>query len=198
MGPGCRRARVVRRARLCTRHARLRPVPGPSEAYGTEEEVAHLRRLLDLRGIGTIHLVTHSLGSMFGLHLRRALGARVTKMTLIDPVVVSVLRERGEDAAYAEMEEQYQRFMSLFADHEEAAHFFVDHWTGPGAGDSIGRRRCAMVTSLVPKLRLEMIATRSDTTGLALFAELPLRQLFWSAREPWSRRARRPGYSPER
>ena len=39
-------------------------------------------------------------------------------MTLIEPVIVSVLRERHEDAAYAEMEEQYQRFMSLSDDHE--------------------------------------------------------------------------------
>jgi pimeloyl-ACP methyl ester carboxylesterase len=64
--------------------------------------------LLDRPGSGTIHLVTHSLGSLIGLHLRRALGSRVTRMTLIEPIIVSVLRERGEDAAYAEMEEQYQ------------------------------------------------------------------------------------------
>jgi len=147
--------------------------PAPTSAYGIEEEVAHLVRLLDLQHVGALHLVTHSLGSLIGLHLRRALGARVTRMTLIDPVVVSVLRERGEDAAYAEMEEQYQRFMSLFADHEAAAHFFVDHWSGPGAWDSIGRRGRAMVTSLVPKLRLEMSATRSDTTKLAWLANSP-------------------------
>jgi len=63
--------------------------------------------------------------------------------------------------------------MSLFADHEAAAHFFVDHWSGPGAWDSIGRRGRAMVTSLVPKLRLEMSATRSDTTKLAWLADSP-------------------------
>ena len=147
--------------------------PAPTSSYGIEEEVAHLARLLDLQNVGTLHLVTHSLGSLIGLHLRRALGARVTRMTLIEPVVVSVLRERSEDAAYAEMEEQYQRFMSLLADHEAAAHFFVDHWSGPGAWDSIGRRRRAMVTSLVPKLRLEMTATRSDTTKLAWLADSP-------------------------
>jgi Protein of unknown function (DUF3489) len=38
---------------------------------------------------------------------------------------VSVLRERHEDAAYAEMEEQYHRFMSLSDDHEAAAAFFA-------------------------------------------------------------------------
>jgi pimeloyl-ACP methyl ester carboxylesterase len=113
------------------------------------------------------------LGSMFGLHLRSALGARVTKMTLIDPVMVSILREQNEHAAYAQMEEQYQRFMSLAADHDAAARFFVELWSGRGAWDSIGLRARIVVASLVPKLRLEMIAARSDTTGLARFAESP-------------------------
>src|SRR2546425_8016320 len=147
--------------------------PAPTSAYGIEEEVAHLVRLLDLQHVGALHLVTHSLGALIGLHLRRALGARVTEMTLIDPVVVSVLRERREDAAYAEMEEQYQRFMSLSADPEAAAHFFVDHWSGAGAWDSMGKRGRAMVTSLVPTLRLEMSATRSDMATLAWLAESP-------------------------
>jgi pimeloyl-ACP methyl ester carboxylesterase len=129
--------------------------------------------LLDRPQNGTIHLVTHSLGSLIGLHLRRALGSRVTRMTLIEPVMVSVLRERHEDAAYAEMGEQYQRFMSLSDDHEAAAAFFVNHWSGAGAWESIGKRGHDLVASLVPKLRLEMIATRSDTTKLAWFSESP-------------------------
>ncbi len=64
------------------------------------QEVAHLTRLLGLQPYscnrtiyavgfgGTFHLVTHSLGSLIGLHLRRALGARVTGMTLVDPAFV--------------------------------------------------------------------------------------------------------------
>src|SRR3989442_8559799 len=147
--------------------------PAATSSYGIEEEVAHLARLLDLQNVGTVHLVTHSLGSLIGLHLRRALGARVTRMTLIEPVVVSVLRERAEDAAYAEMEEQYQRFMSLSADHEAAAHYFVDHWGGAGAWDSMGSRGRTTVRSLVPTLRLEMTAARSDTATLGWLAESP-------------------------
>jgi pimeloyl-ACP methyl ester carboxylesterase len=129
--------------------------------------------LLDRPQNGTIHLVAHSLGSLIGLLLRRELGSRVTRMTLIEPVIVSVLRERHEDAAYAEMEEQYQRFMSLSDDHEAAAAFFVNHWSGAGAWESMGKRGRDFVATLVPKLRLEMVATRSDTTTLAWFAELP-------------------------
>jgi pimeloyl-ACP methyl ester carboxylesterase len=94
-------------------------------------------------------------------------------MTLIDPIVVSVLRERGEDAAYAEMEEQYHRFMSLSEDREAAAQFFVDHWSGAGAWEYLGKRARAIIMALVPKVRLEMTATRSDTTTLAWLAESP-------------------------
>ena len=159
--------------------------PAPTGSYAIAEEVAHLIRGLGLQprscnGMiyavgfgGTFHLVTHSLGSLIGLHLRRALGARVRRMTLVDPVVVSALRECGEDDAYAEMEEQYQRFMSLSADHEAAAHYFVDHWGGAGAWDSMGSRGRTTVRSLVPTLRLEMTATRSDTATLGWLAESP-------------------------
>jgi pimeloyl-ACP methyl ester carboxylesterase len=159
--------------------------PASTGSYTIAEEVAHLTRLLGLQphscdgtiyavGFGgTFHLVTHSLGALIGLHLRRALGARVTRMTLVDPVVVSVLRECGEGDAYAEIEEQYQRFMRLSADHESAAHYFVEHWSGAGAWAAMGSRGRAMVMSLVPTLRSEMTAAQSDRAKLAWLAASP-------------------------
>lgn len=42
-----------------------------------------------------------------------------------------------------------------------------------GAWELIGERARSVITSLVPKLRLEMIAARCDTTGLAFLAESP-------------------------
>jgi pimeloyl-ACP methyl ester carboxylesterase len=147
--------------------------PAPTNSYGIGEEIAHLGRLLDRENIRTFHLATHSLGALFELSLRRWLGTRVTRMTLVDPVIVSVLRESNEDAAYAEMEGQFQRFMSLGADAERAARFFVDHWSGAGAWDAMGKRGRGTVTSLVPRLRQEMAMARSDTTTLAWFAEAP-------------------------
>ena len=149
--------------------------PAPSDSYSIQQEIAHLQRQIDLQGIGTMHLVAHSLGSMLGLHLRRALGARVVRMTLIDPVVVSVLREQREEAGYAELEAQYQRFMNSLPNETNAARAFVEHWSGKGVWGSIGERAHSVITSLVPKIRLEMIAARSDSTGLADFAESPPR-----------------------
>ena len=148
--------------------------PAPTSAYDIAEEVEHLAQLLDRNSINALHLVSHSLGSLFGLHLRRALGARVRRMTLVDPILLSVLREGGEDAACEEMEGQYQRFMDLYhRDHEAAMRFFVEHWSGLGAWESMGKRARAMVTALAPKLRLEMIATNSDTAKLAWLTESP-------------------------
>lgn len=147
--------------------------PPPGDSFSIRDEVDHLKHTLDREGIGELHLVAHSLGSMFGLHLRRALGKRVTRLTLIDPVLVSVLQEKGEEAGYAEMEAMYQRFMSLFPDHEAAARLFVDHWSGRGAWDTLGAKARAMITSLVPRLRLELLVTRADQTGLAFLAADP-------------------------
>jgi pimeloyl-ACP methyl ester carboxylesterase len=50
--------------------------PTPSEAWQPKDEVAHLRGWLDMQGVGVFHLVTHSLGAFFGLHLRLAVGSR--------------------------------------------------------------------------------------------------------------------------
>jgi pimeloyl-ACP methyl ester carboxylesterase len=98
----------------------------PSEVWNLDEETEHLKRSLEPVHGEPIHLVAHSLGTTFGLYLLRALGPRVARMTLIDPVVVSVLRDTGEDDGYAEMEEQYQRFMGLLPDPAAAARAFVE------------------------------------------------------------------------
>jgi pimeloyl-ACP methyl ester carboxylesterase len=144
--------------------------PGP--AYGIEEEVAHLRQVLDGQGVDRFHLAAHSVGAMYGLHLRRALGPRVVRLTLIDPVVVSVLREPGGEAGYAEMDVQYQGFMGE-ADPARAARFFVEHWNGRGAWEGIGDRARRAIVSLVPKMRLEMEVSKGDTASLAVLAQAP-------------------------
>lgn len=145
----------------------------PSEVWNLDEETEHLKRSLEPVHGEPIHLVAHSLGATFGLYLLRALGPRVARMTLIDPVVVSVLRHTGEDDGYAEMEEQYQRFMGLLPDPAAAARAFVEHWSGTGSWERIGDKARAAITALVPKMRLEMIAARSDTTKLQDLVESP-------------------------
>ncbi|WP_434384910.1 alpha/beta fold hydrolase [Melittangium boletus] len=148
--------------------------PAPSATYDIAEEVAHLRALIDAAEPGAVHLVTHSLGTLYGLHLRRALGARVTRLTLIDPVLVSVLRDSGEQAGFDEMEGQYQHFMRRLAEAPAAAaRGFVEHWNGEGSWEAIGERARAVITGLAPRVALEMDQARRDTTPLAWLAESP-------------------------
>jgi pimeloyl-ACP methyl ester carboxylesterase len=141
--------------------------PAPSESWSLAEETEHLRRTLAAFPDQPVHLVAHSLGTVFALHLLRALGPRVRHLTLVDPVVVSVLRDTGETDGYAEMEGQYQRFISQLPDSGAAARGFVEHWSGPGAWVKIGDKARKIITALVPKIRLEMTAARSDTAKLS-------------------------------
>ena len=57
---------------------------------------------------------------MFSLHLAARLPERVLCLTLVDPVVVSLLR-RYDEAGCAEMDAQYQVFMTALPDTENAA-----------------------------------------------------------------------------
>lgn len=136
--------------------------PAPSPAWGFREETAHLLKQIPP---GRIHLVAHSMGSTFALYLLRALRPRVTKLTLIDPIVVSVLRETDEREAFDEMEAAYQRFISA-PNARAAAQGFVDHWGGKGSWDRVGDKARAVITGLVPRLRLEISTARADTTPL--------------------------------
>lgn len=140
--------------------------PAPSERWSFAEETEHLRQLVEAEQPESVHLVAHSLGATFGLHLLRALGERVGRVTLVDPVVVSVLRELNEEAGFAEMEDQYQRFMAI-ADSSAAARVFVEHWSGEGTWAQLGDKAQRTIVDSVPKLRLEMTASRTDTTTLA-------------------------------
>jgi len=149
--------------------------PEPSATWNIAEEVTHLLGRIDAQGIERLHLVAHSLGSMFAMHLRLALGPRVTRMTLVDPVHMAVLREHGETDAAAEMEDQYKYFVRLLPDQDAAARAFTDHWNGAGAWDAVGERARQKMAALVPRVLLEMNATRTDHTPVAVLAANPPR-----------------------
>jgi pimeloyl-ACP methyl ester carboxylesterase len=138
------------------------PAPGPG--WTVREEVAHLRGWLGRHGVGPFHLVTHSLGTFFGLHLRLALGARISRLTLVDPVLVSVLRVAGEEEALREMDALFQRFMCAMPDHAAAARVFVEHWSGAGTWSTLGDRARALITNLAPRLKAEILACEADPT----------------------------------
>jgi len=137
--------------------------PAPSNVWTIDEETRHLERTVDLGAGEAIHLVAHSIGGMFALYLLRALGPRVQRLTLIDPVVVSVLRETGEETACAEMEAQYQRFMSLVdqpaAPRETQAH---------GLGRTVAPGHHPLDGSPIRQIRLDQLGRRADVGQVRL------------------------------
>ncbi len=144
------------------------------------------RRLLELLGGPDgppRHIVAHSLGSMFALHLRRLAPQRVARMTLFEPVLASLLRDGGQAEALAEMAGAAERFIAL-GPTPEAARMFLDHWSGAGTWDRLTPQKQAALAALAPRLRLEMIATRDDATPLAalLGEPLPLRVVLGTGR----------------
>ncbi|MFO0667551.1 MAG: alpha/beta hydrolase [Polyangiaceae bacterium] len=145
--------------------------PAPSANYDMAEEVAHLHRAIERQNLGPIHLVAHSLGVMFALHLRLALseakGSGVVRMTLFDPVLVSVLREKESMRAYEEMEAVYTSAMVEEKDPAVIAKRFVEHWGGPDAWSGIGDKARQLIQTLVPKVQAEIAVARADTTPLA-------------------------------
>lgn len=152
--------------------------PIASPHYDLAEEVAHLAQTIEGACPGPFHLVAHSLGSMFALHLRRvpALEARIETLTLLDPVLVSVLRETNETEAYTEMETLYHRAMheepgAPPRSHVTIAKDFVEHWGGRHAWSGIGDKARSLITSLVPKVRQEIAVARADETPIAWFVE---------------------------
>jgi pimeloyl-ACP methyl ester carboxylesterase len=62
------------------------------------------------------------------------------------------------------MDAQYQAFMTALPDTEAAAQRFVDHWNGAGTWHSLPLRPRQGMMSMVPKVELEMIAARTDTS----------------------------------
>jgi pimeloyl-ACP methyl ester carboxylesterase len=135
--------------------------PPPEPGSTLEQEVEHLTRAL--APAEPFHLVAHSLGAMFALHLAARRPGRVLSLTLVDPVVVSLLR-RYDEAGYAEMDAQYQAFMMALPDIETAARRFVDHWNGAGTWRSLPDEARHAMRSMVPKIELEMMAARADTS----------------------------------
>ena len=147
--------------------------PPARAGHTLADEVAHLTAWLDRAGVSTMHLVAHSYGVAVALHLRRALAGRVTRFTIIDPTVVSILHEFREERALAIIDEQYRAFTSRLADPAAAVRGFLEFWGGADAWTKLSSAGQRAVAGFAPKVALEMEAMRADTTSLAALAVDP-------------------------
>lgn len=148
--------------------------PQPPEPYRISDEVAHLQGLIDAQGIDRFQLVAHSVGCLYGLHLRLALGTRVTRMTLLDPVMAGVLRELADPTVFQELEALHRQFLRLYPNPVETCRIFVDYWNGVGAWDKLSERSRVQLSALSSRLHLELLVTGADETRTATFAQNPV------------------------
>lgn len=84
---------------------------------------------------GRFHLIGHSYGGAVALELARALPERIASLALYEPAVFGLLRQSGEQAAWAEIAAIARRHILLVekGDLAGAAVGFLDYWIGKGA-----------------------------------------------------------------
>lgn len=148
--------------------------PPASSAYTVQEEVEHLQQAMELDATSPVHLVAHSIGATFALHLRLLVGERVRRMTLVEPVVTSILREFKDDDAYADMKDMFYGLEQRLSKPMSAAEFFLDHWNGAGAWTRLDTRAQIGIASLIPKVRQETLASAKDDIPLAELSGAPV------------------------
>ena len=95
-----------------------------------------LPALIEAEGASRAHVVGHSLGGANGYFAARAYPWMVRSLTMIEPVLYAVLDE-ADDPERGDRAEITQAMGALIGAGrmEEAAHYFIDFWSGQGAWD---------------------------------------------------------------
>jgi pimeloyl-ACP methyl ester carboxylesterase len=119
-------------------------------------------------GTERVSIVGHSFGGAIAMTVARRLGARVDKLILLEPNPFALLRDNGNDAAFAEIRgvcDEVRRHAA--ADRWDlAAERFGDYWGGEGTWASTpAERRIAFQAALRPNLH-EWDAVMGDDTPL--------------------------------
>lgn len=117
-------------------YGRTAPVEAGEDRLEAEIDVA--RAMAELAG-DAVHLVGHSLGALVAAQMARQAGASVHRLTLIEPVVVGVLHDRGAVSSLDEIGAMIRGFQTAFQDGNTAAamRIFAEYWSGAGAWDAI-------------------------------------------------------------
>jgi pimeloyl-ACP methyl ester carboxylesterase len=105
--------------------------------------------------------VGYSYGGVVALNLALAHPARVRTLTLIEPVLFSVLREAGKESAFQQFARLRDDFVASLAKGvaEHALRPFVDFWGGHGAWDKLTPQLRADMLAAVGKLALDWEAS---------------------------------------
>ncbi len=107
-----------------------------SAALSVDDELQALAPMLDAVG-GPLHLVGHSYGGVVAAALACARPQRIASLTLIEPVLFSVLQRQGADGHWAYFDAMRRAFLARLragdAEAEAAMAGFTEGWRGPGS-----------------------------------------------------------------
>jgi len=132
---------------------------------------------------GPFDLVGHSMGAWLALELALKHAPRIGTLTLIEPVVLGVLRAPEEADAFGEVKAMIEDVLAAFARGSTAAatERFTDYWYGAGAWAKIPLAQRLPIFARAEKMRADVAAVAEDRTQPSRYAGVSIPALVLSA-----------------
>jgi len=146
--------------------------PWPADATQSIADQARLVEDAIPADVDKVCLVGHSLGGLVAMKLAARVGARVTKLVLLETNPFDLLRQAGRREAFAEAValRDCVKTCGASGQWETAAERFADYWGGVGSWQGMSsERRAAFAQALRPNFH-EWDAVMGETTPVEEWA----------------------------
>jgi len=106
---------------------------------------------------GPVSLVGHSLGGAVALEAAVQLGPRLRSLIVFEPILFYLLKDLGEDEAFAEIDAIRRGYLEYGGkgDWDAVGHLFIDYWSGEGIWAATPDDRKAAILSMLPPVMRE-------------------------------------------
>ena len=158
---------------------------GPADLPMTlAEEVAHLGAAID-RCEGPIHLVGHSYGGAIAFKIATAsrIASRVRSLTLIEPVLPTLLKENPADRRLHDLFAQLAKNISAElwnGMYMEAVDRFLSYWNGSGPAEQLSAEARLRTIERVEKIAYDFTAALSEENVTSAAAAIGVPTLLMS------------------